>query len=61
MASKVILDNISFSNNPARFTDSLALQITFTALDSISYPLDWKLIYVGSAKDEAYDQVLEEF
>ena len=61
MASKVILDNITFNNNPALFTDSFKLDITFTALDSISHPLDWKLIYVGSAKDENYDQILQQF
>ena len=61
MASKIILDNISFGNNPALFTDNLCLEITFTALEPISAPLDWKLIYVGSAKDESYDQILEEF
>lgn len=61
MASKVILDNISVKNNPALFQDSIELDITFTALDAIPSLLEWRVIYVGSAKNEEYDQVLEEF
>jgi histone chaperone ASF1 len=59
MASKVILDNISVKNNPALFQDSIELDITFTALDPIASLLEWRVIYVGSAKNEEYDQVLE--
>lgn len=61
MASKIILDNISVVNNPAGFLDNIELEITFTAIDIIPGLLEWKVIYVGSAKDEAYDQILEEF
>ena len=61
MASKIILDNISFVNNPAKFTENLQMEITFTALQRIPGLLEWKIIYVGSAKDETYDQILEEF
>ena len=61
MSSKVILDNISFLNNPAPFNQQLQLDITFTAVDPIPDTLEWKVIYIGSAKDESYDQVLEEF
>jgi hypothetical protein len=32
MASKIIIDNISFGNNPAAFLDNIELEITFTAL-----------------------------
>ncbi len=51
MASKVILDNISVKNNPALFQDSIELDITFTALEPIPSLLEWRLIYVGSAKN----------
>lgn len=61
MTSKIILDNISVGNNPAPFLDNISLEITFTAVDTIPDKLDWRIIYVGSAKDETYDQVLEEF
>lgn len=58
IASKVILDNISFKNNPALFQDNIELEITFTALEAIPSLLEWRVIYVGSAKNEEYDQVL---
>jgi len=61
MASKIILDNISVTNNPAPFLSNIELEITFTALQAISLPLEWKIIYVGSAKNEDFDQILEEF
>lgn len=61
MASKIVLDNISVLTNPGRFLDSIDLEITFTAVDPVPHLLEWKVIYVGSAKDETYDQVLEEF
>lgn len=58
MSAKVTLDNVSFSNNPANFTDHIQLEITFSALHLIPALLDWRVIYVGSAKDEACDQIL---
>lgn len=39
-----------------------SLQITIITTSSIYYfflDLEWKLIYVGSAEDETYDQLLE--
>lgn len=51
MASKITLDNISVGNNPACFLDNIELEITFTAIDTIPEQLEWKVIYVGSAKD----------
>ena len=59
MASKIILDNITVVNNPASFVGNMELEITFTAIVTIPELLEWKVIYVGSAKDEAYDQTLE--
>jgi len=51
MSSKIILDNVSFSQNPNRFREQIPLEITFTALEPIPGLLEWKVIYVGSAKD----------
>jgi len=61
MAAKIILDNISVINNPASFLSGIELDITFTALQAIAEPIEWKIIYVGSAKNEDFDQTLEEF
>jgi hypothetical protein len=52
MASRIMLDNISFKNNPASFLDTIELDITFTAVAAIPTPLEWQIIYVGSAKNE---------
>lgn len=35
--------------------------MTFTSLLQIDGPLQWKIIYVGSASNESHDQILEEF
>ena len=61
MSSKIILDNIIVKNNPATFTDPLCFEVTFSCLEPISHPLSWRIIYVGSALTEDYDQTLEEF
>lgn len=59
MSSKIILDNIITSSAPASFTDEIAFEITFTVVEPLAYPLCWKIIYVGSAYSEDYDQTLE--
>lgn len=51
MSCKIILDNISVRNNPARFQDNIEFDITFTALQPIEEQLEWRIIYVGSAKN----------
>jgi len=51
MSSQIILDNIAVSNNPAPFLDSMHFDITFTALEAIPDVIEWKIIYVGSAKN----------
>jgi histone chaperone ASF1 len=52
MASPITLGNVALSNNPSAFTDPIALQITFTAHRPLPSPLEWKIIYVGSARNE---------
>lgn len=54
----MILDNILFKNNPANFIENIHVEITFTALQPLPSLLEWKVIYVGSAKNEQYDQIL---
>ena len=61
MAGRILVDNIGVRNNPARFQDNIEFEITFTAVEPVPWPLEWRIIYVGSAKDEEKDQLLEEF
>lgn len=58
MTSKIVLDNIATSSAPARFTDDISFEVTFSLLEPVSFPLGWKIIYVGSAYNEDHDQVL---
>ena len=51
MSSRIVLDNISVRNNPAPFENNIEFDITFTALDKITEQLEWRIIYVGSAKN----------
>ncbi|KXZ56087.1 hypothetical protein GPECTOR_2g969 [Gonium pectorale] len=46
-------------NNPAPFTDVLSFEIEYEALTNLQEDLTWKLVYVGSADSDQYDQVLE--
>lgn len=61
MSCRITLDNIVTSCTPALFTDEISFEVTFSALEPVPFPLLWKIIYVGSAYSEDYDQVLEEF
>lgn len=53
--------NIIVDNNPSNFLSPFLFKITFECLQPIKEEIEWKLIYVGSAKDESYDQVLDSF
>jgi histone chaperone ASF1 len=47
-------------DNPAPFTAPIRFEITFDSFaDQLKEELEWKVIYVGSAQDERYDQVLD--
>lgn len=61
MYSKIHLDSISILNNPSKFTDPINIEVTFTTLESLPHLIDWKVTYVGSAKSQNHDQILEEF
>ncbi|KAJ8544833.1 hypothetical protein K7X08_017416 [Anisodus acutangulus] len=36
-----------------------SFEISYECVDALKEDLEWKLIYVGSAEDETYDQLLE--
>ena len=46
---KIQIDNIQFANPKTSLQQPINIQITFSALDPITKPLLWKVIYVGSA------------
>ncbi|KAL7110654.1 hypothetical protein ACP275_05G039400 [Erythranthe tilingii] len=57
--SAVNLKNVAVLDNPAPFVSPFQFEISYECLSPLKDDLEWKLIYVGSAEDETYDQVLE--
>ena len=58
MASVNVLA-VRILNNPATFLDPFAFEIEYEALANLQDDLEWRVIYVGSAEGDNYDQVLE--
>ncbi|KAL7421560.1 Histone chaperone asf1 [Cryptotrichosporon argae] len=55
----VNIRNIELVSNPSRFDDEYHFRIKFEAIAPLAEDLEWRLIYVGSAKSEEYDQELD--
>ncbi len=51
------MKNVNVQNNPSGFEDKLQFEITFECLEDLPEDLEWKIIYVGSAESEEFDQV----
>lgn len=58
MSSKITIDNILIRNHVGNYSDPIDLEITFSNLVALEHPIEWKIIYFGSAEDENCDQVL---
>lgn len=57
--SVVNITNVTVLDNPASFLNPFQFEISYECLAALKDDLEWKLIYVGSAEDETYDQLLE--
>ncbi|XP_057967656.1 probable histone chaperone ASF1A [Malania oleifera] len=57
--SAVSITNVTVLDNPTSFLSPLQFEISYECLAPLKDDLEWKLIYVGSAEDETYDQLLE--
>ncbi|CAN0896641.1 Probable histone chaperone ASF1A [Linum grandiflorum] len=57
--SVVNITNVTVLDNPAPFSSPFQFEISYECLTPLKDDLEWKLIYVGSAEDETYDQLLE--
>ncbi|GAV87474.1 ASF1_hist_chap domain-containing protein, partial [Cephalotus follicularis] len=53
------LSRVTCRTIPAPFLSPFQFEISYECLTSLKDDLEWKLIYVGSAEDETYDQLLE--
>lgn len=58
--SLVNISNMTVLDNPAPFGNPLQFEITFECLQPLEDDLEWKVVYVGSAKSTSHDQVLDE-
>ena len=57
---KLRVINLSlFLDNPSPFFNLFQFEITFECIEDLKEDLEWKIIYVGSAESEEYDQVLD--
>ncbi|XP_028143864.1 histone chaperone asf1 [Diabrotica virgifera virgifera] len=57
--AKVQLCNITVMDNPSPFLNPFQFEITFECIEELREDLEWKMIYVGSAESEDYDQTLD--
>ena len=55
----VSVTNVSVLDNPARFDNPFQFEVSFECLATISEDIEWKLINVGSAESDEYDQLLD--
>jgi histone chaperone ASF1 len=51
--------SVAVENNPAPFLSSLRFAIAYEVREPLSDDIEWRVVYVGSAASEAYDQELD--
>ena len=57
--AKVHITNVVVLDNPSSFLNPFQFELTFECIEELKEDLEWKMIYVGSAESEDYDQVLD--
>uniref|UniRef100_A0A6I8N109 Anti-silencing function 1B histone chaperone n=1 Tax=Ornithorhynchus anatinus TaxID=9258 RepID=A0A6I8N109_ORNAN len=57
--AKVSVLNVSVLQNPCSFHSPFQFEISFECCEALTDDLEWKIIYVGSAESEEFDQVLD--
>ncbi|KAJ1603192.1 hypothetical protein NDA14_004580 [Ustilago hordei] len=57
--SIVHLNSVEILNAEAKFEDPYIFKITFECISPLQDDIEWRLVYVGSAGDEKYDQELD--
>ncbi|XP_003706603.1 histone chaperone asf1 isoform X1 [Megachile rotundata] len=57
--AKVQLANVAVLDNPSPFLNPFQFEVTFECIEELKEDLEWKMIYVGSAESEDFDQVLD--
>ncbi|RWS25245.1 anti-silencing protein-like protein, partial [Leptotrombidium deliense] len=57
--AKVHVVNVVVVDNPSPFFNPFQFEITFECIEDLKEDLEWKIVYVGSAESEEYDQILD--
>lgn len=57
--AKVNICNVVVLDNPSQFSNPFQFEITFECLEDLQEDLEWKIVYVGSAESEEFDQTLD--
>lgn len=57
--AKVHITNVVVLDNPSSFRNPFQFELTFECIEELKEDLEWKMIYVGSAESEDFDQVLD--
>ena len=57
--AKVHITNVVVLDNPSSFYNPFQFELTFECIEELKEDLEWKMIYVGSAESEEFDQVLD--
>ena len=57
--SSINILNIIPKTTINKFTDPFSFEIIFEVLSELTKEMEWKMIYIGSAEDKKYDQILE--
>jgi len=57
--ARVQIVNVVVLDNPTSFSNPFQFEITFDCIEDLKEDLEWKIIYVGSAESEDYDQLLD--
>ncbi|KAL6760968.1 histone chaperone [Haematococcus lacustris] len=53
------VSRVTVLDNPSTFEAPFAFEIEYECLRQLEDDLEWKMVYVGSAESEKYDQVLD--
>uniref|UniRef100_G1M3K1 Anti-silencing function 1B histone chaperone n=2 Tax=Ursidae TaxID=9632 RepID=G1M3K1_AILME len=57
--AKVSVLNVAVLENPSPFHSPFRFEISFECNEALADDLEWKIIYVGSAESEEFDQILD--
>ena len=52
--------NVIVKQSKTAFTDQICFQIYFESVRKLNHNLTWRVVYIGQASNDQYDQVLED-